>query len=325
MEDGEHDDADRRAVTKELDQVSVARQAGRLEIHGAAFFVLSGTDVGRAIPLDVDEMTIGRDAVCHVYLPDEGVSRRHARLRFLTDRSWQIDDLGSANGTVINGERMASRVLRDGDRVLIGHTVLKFCAQAQVDEEYQERSFELSVWDALPQVRSRRFFEDRLRVEVAYARRHQTLVSLLLVDIDRLQAVNDAHGREAGTEVLRQVAASMQGRIRAEDLLVRWRGEEFAILVRGIPPEGAFVLAERVRRGIEGLTVKHEANDIRVTMTIGAATVAGSPDLTGAALVEAAEGLLREAKASGPNRTCARMVVVGPAEAEARKDRTTEV
>jgi diguanylate cyclase (GGDEF)-like protein len=117
----------------------------------------------------------------------------------------------------------------------------------------------------------------------------------------------------------------MQGRIRAEDLLVRWRGEEFAILVRGIPPEGAFVLAERVRRGIEGLTVKHEANDIRVTMTIGAATVAGSPDLTGAALVEAAEGLLREAKASGPNRTCARMVVVGPAEAEARKDRTTEV
>jgi diguanylate cyclase (GGDEF)-like protein len=314
-----------RVETAQMDKAAQARQAGRLEVRGAVLVVLSGADVGRVIPLDVDEISLGRDDSCQVCVPDEWVSRRHARLLFRPDRSWEIQDLGSSNGTVVNGERTAARVLRDGDRLLCGHTVFKFQAQAEVDEDYVRRIHELWVRDALPQVHDRCFLDDRLRVEVAYARRHGTLVSLLLVQVDESKAVKDGHGGGTGNQVLRQVAASMQGRIRAEDLLARFSDEGFAILAREIPSEGAWTLAERVRRGIEGLTVKHESGDVRVTVSIGVATVKGSPNLTEAALVEAAGRLLHEAKEGRGNRTCAWLVALGPAKAATKKVRVTEV
>jgi diguanylate cyclase (GGDEF)-like protein len=314
-----------RVDTAQMDKTTQARQAGRLEVRGAVFIVLSGADVGRVVALDGDEMTLGRDDSCRVCVRDEWVSRRHARLKSRPDRSWEIQDLGSTNGIVVNGERTAARVLRDGDRVLCGHTVFKFQAQAEVDEDYVRRTHELWVRDALPQVHDRRFLDDRLRVEVAYARRHGTLVSLLLVQVDEFKAVKAARGDKTSDEVLRQVAASMQGRIRAEDLLARFSDEGFAILAREIPSEGAWALAERVRRGIEGLTVKRESGEVRVTVSIGVATVKGSRNLTEAALVEAAGRLLHEAKQGRGNRTCAWLVAVGRAKAAAKRVRVTEV
>ena len=314
-----------RVDTAQMDKAAQTRQAGRLEVRGAVLVVLSGADVGRVIPLDVEEITLGRDASCRVCVPDDWVSRRHARLLLRPDRFWEIQDLGSTNGTVVNGERTAGRVLRDGDRVLIGHSVFKFQAQAEVDEDYARRTHELWVRDALPQVHDRGFLDERLRAEVAYARRHGTLVSLLMVQVDEFKAVKDARGDATANELLRQVAASMQGRIRAEDLLAHFSDGGFAILAREIPSEGAWALAERVRRGIEGLTVKHESGDVRVTASIGVATVKGSPNLTEAALVEAAGRLLHEAKEGRGNRTCAWLVAVGRAKAVAKRVRVTEV
>jgi diguanylate cyclase (GGDEF)-like protein len=313
--------------TAEVDAPTQARQVERMASRGAVLIVLSGANVGRVIRLDVDAMTLGRDARCEACVPDEGMSRRHSRLTFLPDRTWEIRDLGSTNGTVVNGERVERRVLRDGDRLLLGHTVLRFFAQADVDDEYLRQTYELSVRDGLTAAYNRRFFDDRLAAEAAFARRHRTLLSLLMVDIDHFKQVNDRHGHTAGDEVLREVAAAMRQRIRAEDVLARYVGEEFCLLARGIPPEGAFALAERLRRGVEGLVVKHGWSRISVTVSVGAATVHGHPGLREEALLEAADRLLYEAKEAGRNRTCARLLPAPADDDETvpRRERTTKV
>jgi len=299
------DDEEERTPTAEIDESALARHVRQMEQRRSALVVLSGAAVGRTIPLGADELVFGRDSSNPVCIPDEGVSRHHAALRPLPDGLWEFRDLGSTNGTLVNGERIVRRVLHDGDRLLVGHTVLKFFAQAEVDEEYQRQTYELSVRDGLTQLYNRRFFDDRLRAEIAYARRHRTLLSLLMVDIDYFKRVNDEHGHTAGDQVLREVAASMQGRIRTEDVLARWGGEEFALLAREIPAAGAFALGERLRLGVEALTVVHGGTELRVTVSIGAATTEGSAELTDTALVDAADRLLYEAKAGGRNRTVA--------------------
>jgi len=327
--DPEHDvdddeDDDERTPTAEIDESALARHVRQMEQRRSVLVVLSGAAVGRTIPLGTDELVFGRDSSNHVCVPDEGVSRHHAALRPLPDGLWEVRDLGSTNGTLVNGERVVRRVLHDGDRLLLGHTVLKFFAQAEVDEEYQRQTYELSVRDGLTQLYNRRFFDDRLRAEVAYARRHRTLLSLLMIDLDNFKRINDDHGHTAGDQVLREVAASMRERIRVEDILARWGGEEFALLAREIPADGACALAERLRRGVHALTIVHGWTPIRITMSIGVATTQGSPELTETALVDAADRLLYQAKADGRNRTIAlptpEQALVLP-----RKAHTTEV
>ena len=294
-----------RKPTAEIDVAALRQRARQLEVRGAAFVVLSGANSGQEIRLESSKVLVGRDPACGLCLPDEGVSWHHARVELADDGRWAIEDLGSTNGTVVNGERVERQTVRDGDRLLFGSTVLKFLAEAAVDQEYRKQAYEQSVRDELTKLYNRRFFNDRLRAELAYARRHRTHLSVLMIDIDRFKAVNDRHGHPAGDAVLRQVAAEMERRIRAEDILVRFGGEEFCLLARGIPPEGAAALGERMRTGVERLVVLHESTNLQVTVSVGAATAEGSAELTGELLVSEADRLLYAAKAGGRNRTCA--------------------
>ncbi|MBN1771966.1 MAG: diguanylate cyclase [Deltaproteobacteria bacterium] len=298
---------DEEERTGEIDVASFQQSVGRLEVRGAVVVVLSGARMGSEIRLDGPEVTVGRDGACGVWLPDDGVSRVHARLCVADDGTWVVEDNGSTNGTAVNGVRVSRQTLRDGDRLLLGRTVVRFFTRAAVDDDYSRRVQELSVRDALTKVYNRRFLDDRLAAEVAYARRHGTSLSLLMIDIDHFKAVNDLHGHPVGDEVLRQVAAELRRRLRAEDILARYGGEEFCVLARGIEAQGALVMAERLRKGVESLVV-HLETAIRVTVSIGAATAAGGPDLTEATLVEEADRLLYRAKNAGRNRSCGGML-----------------
>lgn len=199
-------DDDEGRPTAELDAPTRERQVERMASRGAVLLVLSGANVGRVIRLDIESLTLGRDERCEACIPDEGISRKHSRVVFLDDRTWEPRDLGSTNGTIVNGERVTQRVLRNGDHLLLGHTVLRFLAQAAVDDEYLRQTYELSVRDGLTQLYNRRFFDDRLRAEGAFARRHRSQLSVLMVDIDHFKQVNDRFGHVAGDEVLRDVA-----------------------------------------------------------------------------------------------------------------------
>lgn len=291
--------------TAVIDQSSLVTQLERIQRRRAVLIFLGGTNIGGIIPLDAAQTVLGREIDCDVILTDDGVSRRHARVLAEPSGTYSIEDLGSTNGTTVNGERVGQSVLRDGDRIALGRTLLKFVLQAEVDEDYQRRIYEISIRDALTKVYNRRYFDERLSAEVAYARRHHSLLALLIFDLDHFKNLNDTHGHLAGDRALAEVAAHVQGQIRSEDVLARYGGEEFVVLLRETSPEGTAALAERIRSGIENLDIAYEERKLRVTVSIGAATIRGSPAMTAERLIEMADRFLYRAKSAGRNRVCA--------------------
>jgi len=155
----------------------------------------------------------------------------------------------------------------------------------------------LSNTDALTDCANRRHFDDTLTLEWRRALRMGTPLSLAMIDIDFFKPFNDTHGHQAGDEVMRRVAQTLQSRLhRAGDLVARYGGEEFAILLVGVEAEKALEIAERARADIEALGV---------TISAGVATIIPHRDVAAEELVRAADAALYEAKRAGRNRVVA--------------------
>jgi diguanylate cyclase (GGDEF)-like protein len=300
----ESDDEERptlRGVSVALAATEVATASER-----AVLTVLRGLNAGQVFALERDSALIGRAREADVRIDDAGTSRRHARLLRSQAGRHILEDLGSANGIFVNGRRVERMDLEDGDRVQIGPAVLLRFGLVAADEEALARKlYEGSTRDALTRLYNRKYFGERIVAEVAYALRHQTPLSLLLVDIDHFKRVNDTFGHPAGDVVLRIVAAQAQKSIRAEDVLARFGGEEFVVLVRGIEPNGVAVLADRIRVAIERLSIPWGSQTLKTTVSVGVASLPEcGPNGTVDALLGLADERLYKAKAGGRNRVC---------------------
>jgi two-component system, cell cycle response regulator len=204
----------------------------------------------------------------------------------------------------VNGEPVVStRLLTDGDKITLGSiTILKFTHSDDLDESFQRRMFEAALRDGLTAAYNKRYFMDRLGTELAYARRHQIPVSLIMLDLDHFKAVNDTFGHPAGDAVLAKLSKVALDTLRAEDVLARYGGEEFAVICRGVDVRQTTVVAERLRELIAAARTTHDRHDIAVTVSLG---VAGFPDVDAeqpAQLISAADEALYEAKRAGRNR-----------------------
>lgn len=154
--------------------------------------------------------------------------------------------------------------------------------------------------DALTQVHNRGAFDQKLDEEVSRALRHNLPLSLVLLDIDHFKAWNDEFGHQAGDEVLRRVAGLLATTARASDLVARFGGEEFAILLTHTDREGAAVVAERFRSAI----AIGQWEPRPVTISVGFATLTSS-ERSGEALVARADHALYLSKLAGRNRVSA--------------------
>lgn len=270
----------------------------------AALVVVAGMDMGSTILLDRPVTVLGRDPDCHGVIRDDGISRRHAEVRLREDGGFEIVDLGSTNGVFLAGDRIERRSLREGDKILLGRgTVLQFLMLDPVDEQFRRGMYESTVRDGLTGAFNRKHFDERLSSEISFAKRHGSSVSLLLFDLDRFKRVNDTWGHQAGDLVLKAVAEAVQDRLRGEDLLARWGGEEFAVIARGIGSLGGLALGERLRREVEKLRiVTPEGDHIPVTISVGVATATGQAGVDVEELVARADRNLYLAKNKGRNR-----------------------
>jgi two-component system cell cycle response regulator len=291
-------------VADEWDEVTGATDVDELQRASsqrrACFTCLTGALSGQLFKVQKGQLLIGRSPHAELRLDDDGISRNHARIRSETNRAW-IEDMESRNGTFVNGERIKASVeLKDGDKVQVGRgTVLRFGFQDALDESFHENLLSSALRDGLTKLFNKRYLMDRLDSELKFALRHETSLSLLLLDIDHFKKVNDTHGHLAGDAVLANLAQVLGRAVRNEDVVARFGGEEFAIILRAIGVDPAVQMAERLRRLVE--LTSAGAGAYKATVSIGVAGLPSSLVKTPEELVEAADRALYKAKAEGRN------------------------
>ena len=259
--------------------------------------------VGKMFKLERTETVLGRSLDSELQVEDDGISRKHAKILSSPSSDFQVVDLGSTNGTFLNGVRVDIAPLRDGDKLQVGsHTVLKFSLQDQLEEQYQRSIYESATRDGLTRLFNKKYFVDMLRKEFAYCVRHHVPLSVVMFDVDHFKQVNDTYGHLAGDYVLARIAQRVNDTIRTEDLLARYGGEEFALLLRESAEEQAIKCAERCRRAVDGGDFLFSGVPIRSTISLGIATLNDGQHTTPEELLNSADQYLYRAKRAGRNR-----------------------
>lgn len=248
-------------------------------------------------------VVLGRGGGADLQVPDDAVSRRHARI-WWDGAGYSIEDLGSS-GTWVNGWRVDSwRPLPGAASVQLGRRVrLRFDLHDEDEQKVLTDLYDAAIRDALTGAYTRRYLRERLHAELSYAARHRMPVALLMLDLDHFKAVNDRCGHEAGDAVLRGVVEQLRRGLRPEDVLIRYGGEELCVLLRGLDAEQASSLAERMRASVASLRIPTCAEEIGVTVSIGVAATRPDRDPPSAwSLIERADRALYEAKRDGRDR-----------------------
>lgn len=161
---------------------------------------------------------------------------------------------------------------------------------------------ELANYDMLTGIANRRLLQQTLRRDAERATREHAPYAVLMVDIDHFKAVNDTHGHLAGDAVLRHVAHLLQARVRGQDMVGRWGGEEFLVLLPATTLEGARQLAEAVRASVCDAPGHYDGIPLPVTISIGICADILQPGDRPRLLVDAADKALYAAKQDGRNR-----------------------
>jgi diguanylate cyclase (GGDEF)-like protein len=279
-----------------------APKVGSRDRDRAYLIVLAGSAVGEMYKIGKNETTIGRGSAADIQVIDEGISRRHASIKLEGERI-TVADLGSTNGTFLNGERITVHALRDGDKIQVGSTtILKFTFHDSLDENFQRQMYESALRDGLTKAFNKKYFLERLESEFAYALRHKTQLSLVMFDIDHFKGINDTHGHLAGDHALVALSNLMMQTIRKEDVFARYGGEEFAVICRGVDLEGALLFGERIRARVEALRIGHGGTDLKMTVSVGVAAVADVGMREMLELIGVADDALYQAKRQGRNR-----------------------
>jgi diguanylate cyclase (GGDEF)-like protein len=169
--------------------------------------------------------------------------------------------------------------------------------------EANSRLHELVFRDGLTGLYNHRYFQESLEDELSRSQRYGSFLSLLMFDIDFFKKINDNYGHPVGDLVLTNIAKSAAGAVRASDVVSRYGGEEFAVILPETDQSGLKVFAERLRRSIEKMSTMSEGKRINVTVSVGGTTfVPGMSDITKKLLIDTADTALYASKKNGRNK-----------------------
>ncbi|MNF52860.1 Response regulator PleD [compost metagenome] len=167
---------------------------------------------------------------------------------------------------------------------------------------YQARIAALATTDQLTELLNRRGFDLLANQAIQEARRNPSPLCALLLDLDNFKDLNDSHGHLAGDEVLRGFANKLRDNLRQSDIICRWGGEEFILLLKDTSPEQARLLAEKIRQQTAQNNFSYQGASLHITTSIGLAEL--HPDDSLSELLARTDRALYRAKQSGRNRTC---------------------
>lgn len=298
-------------------------------VRRPALVFMRGEQLAAPIPLERDEVILGRALEADVRVNDARASRLHARISTELDAEtnaprYRLTDLGSTNGTLLNGQPVADAFLQNGDKLTIGEHLIRFDLLDDLDREFQRQLYRLIAHDELTGLLTSKSFFSELRREAARAESEGRPFCVLMMDLDHFKRVNDTCGHLVGSQTLEEIGGLITRALRAGDVAARFGGEEFAAFLLDADCAQALVAAERVRTAIEEhafSATRHGASSekdrtLRITISIG---VAAYPDdaRDPIELIELADTALYHAKQSGRNRVSA--FCLAPDEERARE------
>jgi len=263
----------------------------------------TGPSMGTRYTIGESPLVIGRATDCDVRINDHSLSRRHARIQAGADGYYAVD-LQSTNGTYINDVPTAMCKLKDGDYLRCGNCIYRFLMGGNVEAEYHEEIYRLTIIDALTEIHNKRYLMEFLDRELARSSRHDRPLSLIMFDIDRFKAINDEFGHLGGDFILREMANRLKGNVRKEELFARYGGEEFACVLPETKLDGALVVADRILKVVSQAPFVFEEKSIQATISGGVVATQGEPDITPIELIRRADERLYRAKSEGRNRVC---------------------
>ena len=259
-------------------------------------------DRPQIVPLQ-SEIVIGRDASAELTIDDGSVSRRHARVT-QTTRGFQIHDLGSTNGTLVNGQAVAEIDLEYGDRIELGDVTLKLLAEDDAEVISQQSILQTLDCDPLTGASNRGCFDRQL---ARLLQAGSETIGLVLLDLDHFKAVNDTHGHPVGDAVLQEAVVRLQSiadRFGSGVHVARYGGEEFALL--GQFPAGcvdsAIELATVARVAIADPAFETAVGPLAVTASFGVAIASIGRATAPGELIARADAALYRSKQAGRNR-----------------------
>ncbi len=264
--------------------------------------VVQGDELGRRYPLPDGRLILGRDPDgVDLAIPDPSVSARHAMLHVDAERErFGIVDLGSRNGTYLNGAPLSNGSLREGDKVFVGTTVLKFTFHDSIEEHFHGELDRLMHLDSLTGLYVRRWFDQEYPKAFARALAREQPISLAMMDLDGLKQINDEHGHQLGSHCIAEAGRIIKACLPDGAAGARFGGDEFVVWFADCGLEAAVQVAETIRVRIESFEFRLESVVVAPTISIGLAALAADarqPD----ELMREADAALYRAKQAGRN------------------------
>ncbi len=290
--------------TAPLGDSNELRKALQAQLHKSvspSLVVIAGPDVGLRMRLD-RSVEVGRDPTTSFALRDESISWRHVRVEDRGAGEWAAVDMASTNGTMVNGEKTSETVLKSGDRIMIGKSILEFQVADALREDFNAEVQRLIHEDELSGLWVRRRFDGQLQTAVSAVRSGSiAVVSVIVMDLDGVKGINDTHGHDMGAFVIGQAGHVIGDVIGQKGFATRFGGDEFAAALPGMTKASACELAEALRVAVVGHVYERVGVRVYPGMSCGVAAV---PDdaMDAASVFREADQAMYRAKRAGKNR-----------------------
>ncbi len=261
--------------------------------------VIEGDQIGKVFHFAKKINSIGRTEDADIRLDSTTVSRRHAEIRLDRGDKILIKDLGSSNGTYVNGKRIAETEMHEGDIFTIGTYKLKVASLSKLDTIFFRRIVESAEKDSLTCIYNKGSIIKILNIMLEQSLHNKKPLSVAMIDIDHFKRVNDTYGHVAGDAVLKHVAGLLTGHLRSIDRSGRFGGEEFIIIFDNTPISDAKKICERIRKIVTHHPAAFEDQNIGVTISIGIASNEARHADNADSLIKLADERLYTAKKKG--------------------------
>ncbi len=265
-----------------------------------SLLVIAGTqaDIGNAVLVE-GETRIGREN-CQIQLADGRISRLHAMVE-PRDGGYYLRDNGSTNGTLLNGQPVAEEAkLVDGDKIILGETVIKFTLVDQTEAEYMRTMDRLVGRDTLTGLLAKHRFDAALDEAVRQAVHTNRPLSAMMMDMDRLKQLNDACGHSTGAATIQRVGELIHKVLKGKGKACRFGGDEFTAFLPSASLPQAMEMGERIRSVVEAAALGPADSGVLVSISIGVAQLPADED-SSKGLLDLADLALYRAKDKGRN------------------------